>query len=240
MVETARGVLRRFTFDAAIDTFPTWSPDGNRIAFISARKGGGRFDLYQKSLSGGAEEVLLESSENKNLSDWSPDGGFILYANQSPKTARDVWALPLEGDRKPFVVVQTGFEERIARFSPDGRWIAYESNETGRLEVFVQAFPGPGRNWQISTSGGSVSEWRSDGREIFYLAPDNRIMAAPIVLNAAGPTVDAGNPVPLFPLRPGASYTVTPDGQRFLVNTPTDEATAAPITIVLNWKPPAR
>ena len=193
-----------------------------------------------KSLSGGAEALLLESAENKNISDWSPDGRFILYTNQSPKTARDIWALPLQGDRKPFVVVQTPFEERDARFSPDGRWIAYQSNETGRNEIFVQPFPGPGRSWQISTTGGTGAQWRGDGREIFYLAPDNRLMAVPVTIDAKTSAADAGNPVALFALRPGATYTATPDGRRFLINTPTDAATASPITVVVNWKPPAQ
>jgi Tol biopolymer transport system component len=237
LIEAARGVLRRFTFDPANEGAPIWSPDGSRIVFQSGRRGGGLNDLYQKSLSGGPEQLLLESPENKNVSDWSPDGRFILFLSQNPKTARDIWALPLEGDRKPFVVVQTGFEENFPRFSPDGRWIVYQSNETGRNEVFVQPLPGPGRNWQISTNGGTQPQWRGDGREIFYLAPDNRLMAVPVTLDAKGTTVDAGNPAGLFPLRPGAGYAVTPDGQRFLVNTPVDEATASPITVVLNWKP---
>ncbi len=239
LIETARGVLRRFTFDAANDNAPTWSPDGSRIAFNSGRKGGGLNDLYEKSLSGGAEQVLLESTENKNISDWSPDGRFVLFSIQNPKTARDIWALPLDGDRKPFVVVQTSFEETFPRFSPDGRWIAYQSNETGRAEVFVQPFPGPGRSWQISTDGGTGHQFRADGRELYYRAPDNRLMAVPLMLDAKGVTVDAGNPVALFPLRPGA-LAATSDGQRFLINQPTGDATASPITVVLNWKPPAQ
>ena len=210
------------------------------MAFHASRKGGGLNDLYEKSLSGGAEQVLLESPENKNMGDWSPDGRFILYSSQNPKTARDIWALPLDGDRKPFVVVQTGFDEAGARFSEDGRWIAYQSNETGQVEVFVQPFPGPGRSWQISTNGGAGAEFRADGRELYYRAPDNRLMAAPLTLDAKGVTVDAGNPVALFPLRPGAAYTATSDGQRFLINQPTGDATASPITVVLNWKPPAQ
>jgi Tol biopolymer transport system component len=237
LIETARGVLRRFTFDPAIDANPTWSPDGSRIGFESGRRVGGLRDLFLKALGAGTEEALLESSETKNMLNWSPDGRFILYAINSPKTARDIWALPLDGDRKPFVVVQSNFVETNARFSPDGRWIAFESNETGREEVFVQPFPGPGRNWQISTNGGIAPQWHGDGREIYYLAPDNRLMAVPVKLDATAPLVDAGNPVALFPLRPGAAYAAAPDGQRFLVNTPTDEATASPITVVLNWKP---
>jgi Tol biopolymer transport system component len=241
LIETARGVLRRFTFDPADDSTPRWSPDGSRVAFQAQRKGGGLFDLFVKSLSEKTEQVLLESSENKNMSDWSRDGRFILYTSQSPKSARDIWALPLEGDRKPFVVVQSPFEETLPRFSPDGRWVSYQSSETGRVEIHVQPFPGPARSWQISTNGGTNAQWRSDGREMFYVAPDNRLMAVPVTLNAAVPAVDAGNPSPLFSVRAGANYSVvTPDGQRFLVNTPTDDASVSPITIVLNWKPPAR
>ena len=240
LIETARGVPRRFTFEEGPDGAPVWSPDGSRLAFHGSRKGGGLNDLYEKSLSGDDAQVLLESPENKNMMDWSPDGRFILYSSQNPKTAFDIWALPLDGDRKPFVVVQTGFQENNARFSPDGRWIANQSNETGQVEVFVHPFPGPGRSWQISTNGGAAAEFRADGRELFYRAPDNRLMAVPLTLDAKGVTVDAGNPVALFSLRPGAVFTATPDGQRFLINQPTGDATASPITVVLNWKPPAQ
>ena len=163
---------------------------------------------------------------------WSPDGRFILFANSSAKTARDIWAVPLDGDRKPFVVVQTGFEETAGRFSPDGHWIAYTSNESGRNEVYVQPFPGPGRNWQISTGGGNPPQWRDDGREIFYAAPDNRMMAVSVRIN--GSIIEAGTPVALFTRR-GSQYTASPDGQRFLSNTPLEEASTPPITVVLNW-----
>ncbi|MDO8630186.1 MAG: hypothetical protein Q7R41_06805, partial [Phycisphaerales bacterium] len=236
LIDTARGVLRRLTFDAATDFAAAWSPDGSRIVFSSSRKAGGRYDIYQRSLGGSDDELLLETAENKNASDWSPDDRFILYANR--KTNDDIWALPLDGDRKPFVVVHTPFNEANAHFSPDGRWISYASNETGRSEVFVTRFPGGGRNWQISTNGGDNSRWRDDGRELIYLAPDDRIMAVPVSLDANAPSVEAGNPVALFAVRPGSRVSATPDAQRFLINTPTNDAAASPITIVLNWKPP--
>jgi Tol biopolymer transport system component len=240
LVELARGVLRRFTFDAGNESTPRWSPDGSRIAFNASRQGGGLNDLFVKSLRDNSEELLLQSSENKNVHDWSPDGRFVLYSNQSPKTARDLWVLPLEGDRKPFEVVHTPFEETLGRFSPDGRWIAYASNESGRFEIYVHPFPGPGRNWQISTNGGMNAEWRGDGREIFYIAPDNRLMAVPVTLSTDTSTVEAGAPSPLFNVRPATNYSAARDGQRFLLNTPTGDNSVAPITIVLNWKPPAR
>ena len=238
LIDATQGVPRRFTFDAATDLGPTWSPDGSRIFFHSARKGGGFNSLFQKPVTGaGAEEVLFESSENKNVMDSSSDGRFILFSSQSPKTARDLWALPLSGDRRPFVVVQTGFEENGGRFSPDGRWIAYHSNESGRNEVYVQPFPGPGPNTRISTNGGTNVQWRGDGREIFYQAPDNRLMAVPITLSADGRTVDAGRPVALFATRSGSQYAAASDGQRFLITTSLENAATPPITVVLNWKP---
>ena len=241
LIETARALPRRFTLHAAFDGGGVWSPDGRRIAFHSGRKTGSiPNNLYMRSVDSGTEELLLESADNKNMQDWSPDGRFVLYSSQGLKTATDIWALPLEGDRRPFVVVQTEFEETAARFSPDGRWILYQSNETGSTDIFVHPFPGPGRSWQISTNGGTNARWRGDGSEIFYIGADNRMMAVPVALNPAGPTVDAGTPVALFPLRPGSTYDVTRDGQRFLINTVREDAATPPITVVLNWKPPAR
>jgi Tol biopolymer transport system component len=235
LLEIARGVLRRFTSDGARDYESIWSPDGSRIAFSSDRKG--VLDLYEKPVAGGGPESLLfESPEHKNLYDWSLDGRFILYGSQSPKTGEDLWALPLAGDRKPMPVAQTAFQEVDGRFSPDGRWIAYMLNESGRTEIHVQPFPGPGGRLQISTSGGRLPQWRRDGREIFYLGPDNRLMAVPVVLAANGSTIEAGTPVALFGTRPGSEVAASPDGQRFLINTTPDDATP-PITVILNWKP---
>ncbi len=158
------------------------------------------------------------------------------------KTQNDIWALSLT-DRKPFPLVQTEFEERGAKFSPDGRWIAYQSNESGQFEIYVQPFPGPGAKTRISTAGGAQVRWRQDGKELFYMALDGRLMAVSIRLPVSGPTVEAGTPTPLFPARPfravehldGPQYVVSPDGQRFLVNTVGD-ATAPPIRVVLNWR----
>ena len=236
LIEIARGVQRRFTSDAARDYEMIWSPDGSRLAFSSDRKG--VLDVYEKSASGaGPESLLLESPEHKNLYDWSRDGRFILYGSQNAKTGEDIWALPLDGDRKPLPVAQTPFQEVNGRFSPDGRWIAYMLNESGRNEIHVQPFPGPGGSLQISTSGGSFPQWRGDGREIFYLAPDNRLMAVPVTLPVDGSTVEAGSPVALFATRPGSEVAASPDGQRFLINTSLEDAALPPITVLLNWKP---
>lgn len=176
LIETVRGALRRFTFDGGRDSEPIWSPDGSRIVLASLRNG--LPDFYEKPVSGtGTETLLFASSEFKNIFDWSADGRFILYTSQTPKAGRDLWALPLFGDRKPFLVAQTPFEETEGRFSPDGRWIAYQSNESGRTEIYVKPFPGSGGRSQVSTDGGTNAQWGRDGRELFYRAgqpPDGR------------------------------------------------------------------
>jgi Tol biopolymer transport system component len=234
LIDIARNALRRFTFDDAVaDYGPVWSPDGNRVAFQSYRKG--LNDLFEKPvLDSGAEQTLLVSPENKNVYDWSPDGRFILYASQNVKTDRDVWALPLEGDRTPFVVANSPFEDAQARLSPDGRWVAYQSNESGRTEIYLRPFPGPGASVQVSTTGGSNPEWRGNGQELFYIGPNNALTAVPVSV-AAGRTIATGVPSALFSLQPGTSYAASRDGQRFLVNTSIDENPTAPITVVLNW-----
>jgi Tol biopolymer transport system component len=231
-MDLARGTWRRFSSDEAPDARPVWSPDGTRLVFESYRKG--VYDLYWKPISAGNDEVLLESPENKNVYDWSPDGRFILYAVQSAKTGNDLWAMALS-DRKPFVVVQSEFTETAGRFSPDGHWIAYISNETGRPEVYVRSFPGPGRSWQVSANGAGVGtpEWRRDGREIYYVGLDNQLMAVPITVQAQPATVHAETPTALF--RVSAGFNASPDGQRFLIDTPVGEPPVPTITVLLNW-----
>ena len=168
-----------------------------------------------------------------NSSDWSPDGRWLLFTSQSTKTARYIWVLPMEGENKPIAIAQTAADESGARFSPDGHWIAYQSNESGRNEIYVQPFPGPGARSQISTGGGNSIQWRRHGKEVFYQAPNNRLMRASVSLN--GPRVEPGVPVTLFTLTAGASYAASPDEQRFLVNEITRDA--SPITILMNWRP---
>jgi Tol biopolymer transport system component len=231
----------RFTFDPSRDLFPIWSPDGSRIVFDSNRKG--HRDLYVKPSDGsGSEELLLESPQDKTANDWSRDGRFLLYQSNDPQTAAyDLWVLPMEGDRKSFVFLKTNFDERRGRFSPDGRWVAYMSNESGRYEVYVRPFfqgglsakteggpvpvsgnaPGAsgGGQWQVSTSGGIGPRWRADGKELYYIAPDAKLMA--VSITASGATIAPGTPVALFQTRiygggtdvtVGAKYDVSGDG----------------------------
>jgi serine/threonine protein kinase/WD40 repeat protein len=233
------GVATRVTSDPAIDGAPVWSPDGDRIAFMSLRKG--HPDVYLRNASGaGSEECILQSDRAKYTADWSPDGRFLLLRVIDAKSNLELWGLPVAGDRKPFPFLKAAFGVSHGQFSPDGHWVAYASNESGKWEVFVAPFPGPGGNWKVSAAGGSEPRWRRDGRELFYLAPDGKIMAVEV---KTSPTFEAGTATPLFQTRRRVtvsstdmfSYDVSADGQRFLVSTDVGEVTSSPLTMVLNW-----
>ncbi len=234
--DVARSLKTRFTFDAAIDAPSIWSPDGSRVVFSSNRKV--HTDLYQNASDGsGTEAPLLEDNFDKFPDSWSPDGRFILYTISGGPTASDLFVLPLTGDRRPVPFEKTQFIELTGRFSPDGRWVAYRSNESGKFEIYVAPFPGPGGKRQISTAGGSFPRWRHDGTEIFYLAPDNKLMVATV--NGKGSSFEVGAVKPLFDthLFNGLRYPydVTADGQRFLLSTIPGQASSTPITVVVNW-----
>jgi serine/threonine protein kinase len=233
--DLARGIPTRFTFDPRRDVAPVWSPDGSRIAFASDRENVN--NLYQKSASGaGQEELLLKSGNLKVPTDWSPDGRSLLYTEMDPKTRLDVWVLPMEGDRKPVAVIRTEFSERDGAFSPDGRWIAYISDESGRNEIYVQPYPATGAKWQVSKNGGHWPRWRRDGKELFWLGPEGTMMAAAV---SAGRTFQSGIVAPLFETgitRPLERYSASPDGQRFLLPMPVEERTgSSSATVVQNW-----
>jgi Tol biopolymer transport system component len=241
LIDLARGTPTRFTFDAAGHFYPIWSPDGTQIAFSSNRKG--TYDLYRKpSSGGGTDQPLLESPQVKLAMHWSPDGRYLLYADTDPKTGYDLLALPLMGDRKPILITNKPFAELEGQFSPDGRWVAYQSNESsGRFEIYVQPFPGPGGKWQVSTTGGTSPRWRHDGKELFFLSPDLKLMAASV--QTSGSTFESSAPVALFQTRAVTGgnanlkqqYDISRDG-RFLINTVTETSTV-PVTLILNWHP---
>ena len=179
----------------------------------------------------------MESLQDKVPSNWSANGQFILYNSTDPQTITDLWVLPLEGDRKPWVFLKTGFIERDGQFSPDGRWVAYGSNESGKFEVYVRPFPGLGAKRQISTAGGGEPQWRRDGKELFYLSLDNKIMAVSV---NADSTFHAGSPVALFAVHPsssfyGTSYDASPDGQKFLINSVSADQGSPPLSLMIHW-----
>jgi len=228
----------RFTFDPAFDNNPIWSPDGDRIVFMSDRKARLKYDLYLKDASGARdEEVLFESNEYKRPTSWSADGRFLAYTrSEGPPGKADIWILPLSGERKPFPFIQTSqFDEERARFSPDGRFVAYDSDESGSRQVYVTSFPGPGGKQQVSTNSGEDPVWRGDGKELFFLS-EGKVMAAEVKANGSG--LDISNPQLLFDphagFGPWAHYDVTPDGKRFLVAT-VGEGGSAPMNLVVNW-----
>jgi Tol biopolymer transport system component len=239
LFDLARGTDARFTFDPANDQWPLWSPDGSRLLWTSSRKGPG--DLYWKAASGaGQDEVLWKSATLKQATDWSADGRFILYRERHPQTNIDLWILPLEGERQPQPWLTAPFNQSLGKFSPDGKWIAYVSDEAGGLEVYLQAFvpgaPAAGGKWQISKSGGITPNWRRDGRELYFVSGD-KMMAVDITL---GTEVKVGTPQELFSLSSiravtTAGYAKTGDGQRFLFVTSAEEASLPPFTVVLNW-----
>jgi eukaryotic-like serine/threonine-protein kinase len=246
LIRLDRGVLTRVTSNGVVNLDPIWSPDGRELVFSSSLKGN-QLDLYRQRLDGsGKEELLLATPEAKVPSDWSHDGRILLYGTSfGAKTGNDIWALPLTGDRKPFPVVQTAFEDAHPQFSPDSRWIAYQSNETGQFEIYLQPFPGPGERQRISTAGGAQVRWRRDGRELFYVALDGRLMAVSIRFAPDGQTVEPSTPAPLFATHVGGAvsttdrqqYVVSPDGQRFLMSVLPEDPNPPPITVVLNWRP---
>ncbi|MBI3765553.1 MAG: PD40 domain-containing protein, partial [Ignavibacteriales bacterium] len=246
LYDIARALKTRFTFDPSVDETPIWSPDGGSILFHSDRKG--HYDLFKKTTSGaGVEEVLVESPQVKFPTDWSSDGKFITYGEVDRKTKADIWILPLDGEHKPFIFLQTEFDESGALFSPDMHWLTYGSNESGNNELYVRPFLGADgqpvlnqtRKWQVSTNGISPTSsvrWNRNGKEIFYFTTDNKLMS--VEVKASGSSFDVGAVSPLFEIKTKgivAFVDVTADGQKFLFGTQVGGQTVPPLTLVTNW-----
>ena len=219
---------------------PLWTPDGRRLTFSSNREGQGQ-ELFWQPADGGAGFERLASAGSSGIpTSWSPDGQLLAFTRPSPTTGGDVWVFRL-ADRVSRPFIQTPAREYAPQFSPDGRWMAYVSNESGRPEICVQPYPGPGNKWQLSTSGGAEPVWNPNGRELFYRS-GNKMMSVEI---ATQPSFVAGKPRMLFegpyattpPTLVSPFYDVAPDGQRFLMLKPTEQTQAAPtqINVVLNW-----
>jgi Tol biopolymer transport system component len=232
-LDLSDNILTRLSFDPEHEQNPLWSHDGRSVAYVSQRMA--KFDFFQKAVGGTTESILFESAEHpKYLDDLSPDGRFLLY-----NTTTILYAVPLDGDRQPVVLDQTPFKKGEARFSPDGKWVAYESNESGATELYVASFPKFDNRRQLTAHGGRSPRWRANGREVFYLTPDGRLMAVDV---KTSPSITFGVPHVLFQTPLGNAYSpfdlyaVTRDGQRFLFPVAQREnALPRPITVVLNW-----
>jgi hypothetical protein len=237
VLDIKRGTSTRLTFNAGNDDYPVWSPDGKEIVFASNRSG--HFDLYQKPADGSGEErLLLKSDEDKLPTSRSRDGRLLLYNVTTPRTKNDMFALPMEGDRKPMPVLRTDFNEGQAQFSPDGRWIAHLSDESGSPEIYVRPFAaqnsGEGAKWMISKGGGARPRWRADGKELLYTDPGGGQMTVEITLREK--SVEAGTPHRLFSAPGVPTADLTADAKRFLYASFEGANAPTPFTIVLNWQ----
>lgn len=237
IMDLVRGVPLRFTFGASSDDNPAWSSDGSFLFYTATSQD--KTSFFKKNSSGaGNEELLYEAtSAIDDGIDVSPDSKNLLFEVIGNLTSADVWVLPLDGSGKAYPLLASQFGESLAHFSPDGRWIAYTSTESGRPEVYVQNFPPTGGKWQVSTGGGAQPHWRRDGNELFYIASDRKLMAVSVKLGAS---FELGTPLPLFQTRVSSytspnRYDVSPDGQRFLVNSSVQEQSSAPMIVILNW-----
>jgi Tol biopolymer transport system component len=242
--DLVNGGSNRLTFNPGVDQQPLWSRDGNRLVYASNREDG--WSLYQKLASGaGDEDRLLKADQVTNVTDWSRDGRYMIY--HTGRNPRDIWILPLTGDRKPFPFIQTAGDDFGARFSPDGKWVLYVSNESGVTEIYVQPMKTAAAatiagKWMISKGTVGMPRWRGDGKEIFYLAPDGNVMAAEVVADVAFRALPAKAlfQVPPIFLRtyvnPGAQSDVAYDGQRFLFAMPVLEALGEELNVAMNWR----
>ncbi|MGD0840712.1 MAG: protein kinase [Candidatus Acidiferrales bacterium] len=238
LVDLARGVPTRLTFDPSAHGWPTWSPDGSEIAFSSTTSG--NLSIYEKAANGtGNSQPLIDDTSEKMLGDWSRDGRYIAYSRLDTQGGGglNIWILPLFGDKKPFPLVQSQFNLLTPAFSPDGKWLAYSSDESGKREVFVVSFPQGGGKWQVSSGGGSQPRWRADGKGLFYISEDNKLMS--VEIQEQGASLAIGKTQTLFQSNAftgtGASYDVTSDGRKFIVASPLAPTSTTPLTLVTNW-----
>jgi Tol biopolymer transport system component len=221
---------------------PVWSPRGDRLAFSSQRAGA--IELFVKKADGSEPETPLPVpglTAGKFAAQWSPDGSHLLFVAGGRILARsDIWARPFDANTRAFAFAEKPYVETQPRVSPDGHWIAFATNDTGSPEVYVSPFPGPGERQRVSTHGGQWPRWSSDGKELFFLAPDNTLMSAAVTYDRSGPHIGESRALFRAPLRPivrldAYSYDISPDGQRFLMNTLVEQRTRESLALVVNW-----
>jgi Tol biopolymer transport system component len=234
VMDLANGNAKRLTFDPAVDAMPVWSPEGERMIFSSSRQHS--FDLYLKNSNGTTEEKpVAQGGADRYACDWSGDGKSVLFVQ-----GNDLWVMEMPGLQSRLLLKASG-TIRDGQFSPDGKWVAYASNESGKWEVYVTSFPDAKAKWQVSNVGGDEPRWRGDGKELFFVSTDGKIMAAPV---KSGTNFDAEMAIELFQANPRERvatseqmiYDVSADGRRFLINTQVKKETARPMSVVLNWE----
>jgi Tol biopolymer transport system component len=244
VVDLVGGGVTRLTNDEDVDAFPIWSPRATEVVFGSRRTGNPSMYLQRANGSPGSENPLLQGGAPVFPLDWSSDERFLVYMVLDKETGLDLWALNMTGyQHQTRALVNTRSDERNGQLSPDGHWLAYATNESGRFEIKVVSFADPTRRWTVSTNGGTQPRWHPNGKELFFVAPDGELMAVPITIrNQAPSSIEIGTPVALFRTRivtsssAIAEYAVARDG-RFLISQPAESA-PTPITLLLNWKPP--
>jgi Tol biopolymer transport system component len=242
LLDVERNTNTRLTYEQVRATFPVWSADGSSVILGSPR--GNEVGLYLRFANGGGDKRLLlkPAAGDKYATSSSRDGRFLSYTVENPETKSDIWVLPLQGDRKPIPFLNTEFNESSGQFAPDGHRVAYTSGESGREEIYVREFSlgsahgswDAAGKWLISNGGGTYPRWRGDGKELFYVGSDGKLMSVDI---SAKPIFKAGAPRPLFELPPGfIGGDVTADGTRFLIGVPVAQSASVPFTVVLNWQ----
>jgi Tol biopolymer transport system component len=233
--DLVRGTQTRLTFNSRLNRYVVWSPDGGHIAFVSNRDG--FFRIYRKAISGAEPEQIVHSTPAAWPDDWSHDGQRLIVEVPpgGSNETNDLWVVPLSGDRKPQPLLNSKARERWGRLAPDGRWLAYASDESSRSEIYVTTFPNPGGKWQVSIGGGSMPVWRHDGKELFFLSPERKLMAVAV---KGGDRFEAGAPTPLFETNiavgPNVRFDVGPNG-RFLIPVQPQQTGNTTMTVRINW-----
>jgi Tol biopolymer transport system component len=240
LVDPVRKMRTRLTFDDGVDTSPVWSPRSDQILFASSPQA--TLAVYRKTLDAGSEPVLVSKSANHlRPTDWSRDGQWIVYEERHPQTRLDIWMMPAAGGGSPKPLARSPFNEYQGQLSPDGKWLTYTSDDSGRAEVFLRAVEETGTPYRVSVAGGFMPRWRDDGKELFYVSLDGRLNATPVTLNGSG-KVSTGTPTALFDFPapgPGVSdyrYDVGPKGDQFVVIVPEAAEAREFFSVTVNWR----